>query len=283
MNTINGQSAAKPLSTEVYEEGSTTISVKESTPNILGETVGNTVKIYTLNHPITGEVRYVGKTIQSLNKRLNGHIYKVGNTHTICWIKSLKKLGLTPNIELLDTCSTNNWKFWESFWIELFKSWNINLTNHSTGGEGRENVRLTEEQKLHLSKIKKGRQFTPEHMNKLREGLRNYYISMRSASKFKYQQAKIIKPKYIMTLQHNLNISKALKGRKVSSDVIKNMSNGHKKSILQIDSNGVIIKEWESAKDAAIFFNVNPSSIRHVLSGRKNKVKGYLWKYKNSI
>lgn len=40
------------------------------------------VKIYTLKHPDTLEVRYVGKTVRSLSRRLGNHIANAkGNKH----------------------------------------------------------------------------------------------------------------------------------------------------------------------------------------------------------
>lgn len=40
------------------------------------------VKIYVLKHPDTLEVRYVGKTVRSLSRRLGNHIANAkGNKH----------------------------------------------------------------------------------------------------------------------------------------------------------------------------------------------------------
>jgi Uri superfamily endonuclease len=38
------------------------------------------VKTYTLSHPITNEVRYVGKTVESLNERLRKHLQRKDKT-----------------------------------------------------------------------------------------------------------------------------------------------------------------------------------------------------------
>ena len=52
-----------------------------------------TAFIYTLSHPVTGEIRYVGKTISRLKTRLYGHIHESKNcyTHKANWIKSIAK------------------------------------------------------------------------------------------------------------------------------------------------------------------------------------------------
>ena len=61
-------------------------------------------KIYTLLHPITKEIRYVGKTIQSLDTRLAGHIRDSfrHRTHNGNWIRGLLSRGLYPEIMIQD-------------------------------------------------------------------------------------------------------------------------------------------------------------------------------------
>ena len=49
-------------------------------------------KIYTLEHPITKEIRYIGKTTRSLKKRLSEHVSEASfnhGVHKINWINSL--------------------------------------------------------------------------------------------------------------------------------------------------------------------------------------------------
>jgi len=50
------------------------------------------IRIYTLSHPLTNEIRYVGKTKKILSKRLGEHVSaarKTPMTHCHKWIKSL--------------------------------------------------------------------------------------------------------------------------------------------------------------------------------------------------
>ena len=92
--------------------------------------------IYTLEHPITNEIRYVGKT-NSPERRLHHH-WTVGyksNNKTGNWLKSLKKLNLKPLMTIIDE-TEGNWQDLESYWISQFRTWGFNLTNHTNGGEG---------------------------------------------------------------------------------------------------------------------------------------------------
>lgn len=58
------------------------------------------VTIYTLANPKTGEIRYVGKTVQKLYNRVNLHIQsskRSTKTKVCAWIKGLLNEGLRPN------------------------------------------------------------------------------------------------------------------------------------------------------------------------------------------
>lgn len=99
----------------------------------------NIIKIYSLNCPITGTVKYIGKTEFDLNKRLSQHLSNYNlrkKTLKNNWIKNLLKKGLKPEIELLEYVSKAEWCFWEQFWIEQFKQWGFNLKNSAEGGHG---------------------------------------------------------------------------------------------------------------------------------------------------
>lgn len=100
------------------------------------------VNIYVLRDPDSGEVRYVGKTVQKLKNRLASHYcrkrnYKQSNTfnHTEAWIKSLRNLHKKPIIELLESVDNSVWGDKERYYIQYFKNCGFNLTNHSIGGD----------------------------------------------------------------------------------------------------------------------------------------------------
>jgi hypothetical protein len=92
--------------------------------------------IYTLNDPETGEIRYIGQTVNSVHRRLTKHISdsKRLNTHVNCWIKSLIKKGIKPVIQELDSCLIEELDQTEIYWISQFKNWGFNLVNLTEGG-----------------------------------------------------------------------------------------------------------------------------------------------------
>ena len=88
------------------------------------------IKIYTLSSSRNpNEIRYVGKTKQTLKRRLQGHICcakkaklegKVTN-HTYNWINHELELGNTIIIEELDSMEfeeNESWDWLEIYWIE---------------------------------------------------------------------------------------------------------------------------------------------------------------------
>ena len=59
------------------------------------------------------------------------------------------------------------------------------------------------------------------------------------------------------------------------------VDNGLKKkvSVKQFNRNGVLIKEWDSMKDAADFVNTQASNISACCSNKRKTAAGFIWKY----
>jgi hypothetical protein len=93
------------------------------------------VNIYKILHPETLEIRYVGKTVESLKKRLEKHIYnKSNNTKIAKWLRKLISEGKKPIIELIEQCDDSVWQEREIFWISFYSK-TCNLMNTSPGGD----------------------------------------------------------------------------------------------------------------------------------------------------
>lgn len=130
-----------------------------------------TTFIYTLSCPVTNEIRYVGKA-NNPTSRFYNHLIESTKTYKNNWIKSLKKKGLKPILEILEEVLIEEWTFWEEHYISLFKSWNFKLTNMTSGGEGRNNLALSEETKLKLSLAHTGKKMSEEAKARMRESRR---------------------------------------------------------------------------------------------------------------
>lgn len=99
-------------------------------------------KIYSLNDPETGEIRYIGKTVGDIRDRLCAHLTPIAlssKSHKNNWIKSLLKRGLKPTINLIEEIETSNIEIHiekEKYWIDYHKKIGCKLVNSTLGGEG---------------------------------------------------------------------------------------------------------------------------------------------------
>lgn len=112
------------------------------------------INIYKLICPNTFQVKYVGKTKESLNKRLNKHIYnKMNNAPVNKWIKKLILNGQKPIIELIEQVDLSIWSEKEKHWILFYKNQDFKLLNVTEGGDvGSLGYKHTELAKIKISK-----------------------------------------------------------------------------------------------------------------------------------
>lgn len=164
------------------------------------------VHIYVLKHPDTLEVRYVGKTVRGLSRRLGNHIANAKgnkhNKHLSNWILSILRENKRPIIELLETCQSNTWQEREQYWISQFP----NLINLTAGGDGC------------IGFI---------HNSEAIEKIRQSKIGTKHSVEFKKAMSKRLKC-VPLSEEHKSKIGLTNKGRKASEDTKRKLSESHK-------------------------------------------------------
>lgn len=241
--------------------------------------------IYTLSNPITNEIKYVGFTSLTLDKRLKSHMHdsKRRNTHLYCWIRKLKQNNLMPTIELLDVCDMNNWRELECYWIYQLRTWGFNLTNLAEGGMG--NPIMNKETKRKISEALKGKSSwnkgipcSIETKKKLSKVLTGRIHSKESRKKMSISQTGRKASEQTKKL-----MSSKQKGRKDtrSFQAKRNQILSLSKPVFQFTKNNEFINEWESAVDAYENTQINKSHIGECCNGKRKSAGGFIWKFKN--
>lgn len=188
--------------------------------------------IYSLSDPNTGEIRYIGKA-DDLKIRFNKHKCDSElkpKTHKNNWIESLKKNGLLPVIELIETVPKNNWAFYETQYILIFRSFGANLVNATSGGEGVNNLKHSEETK-----------------DKIRKALTGYKHSEKTKLKHKESNVKFWLGKKRPGIGSKISISKT--GKKLSDDHKNKISQSHKGIIFTAEHRANLSKNAKLRKN----------------------------------
>ena len=219
------------------------------------------IKIYILlnnNVPF-----YIGKTKNSLVKRNGQHMYKYGNS---------------TKIELLDNIHDENWKFWESYYIDLFKSWGFKLLNQNEGGGGPSHHTI--ETRLKISNRK----------NKKTTSIFQYSKDGQFINKFNSVKDALSsigrKGSFIASLtRKNLKTSFGYIWRYAKNDNRDLTISNHKHCIpiFQYDLDMNFIQEWSSATEASNKLNLNLQGINNCCKNKTNTSGNYIWKYKIKI
>lgn len=127
---------------------------------VLKESYVALYKIYILKNPFSGEVFYVGQTLQELQTRLTGHIHQSGdvNQQKNEYVADIISKGAKPIIEAIETipgtCRIDKALVndREIYWIKYYKSSGIRLLNIASTHDDAE----CREYKDYLRSIKAG-------------------------------------------------------------------------------------------------------------------------------
>lgn len=94
------------------------------------------VEIYGLCHPVTGELRYIGKA-NNAAKRLGGHLRdsRRRDTPVYRWIRKLSTNGISPKVIIMMTVSESQWKVAEMYAIQRAREVGARLLNVAEGGD----------------------------------------------------------------------------------------------------------------------------------------------------
>jgi group I intron endonuclease len=125
--------------------------------------------IYKAENIINNKV-YIGKTIQTLNSRINQHKYEAfeSNRYNFYFYRAIRKYGW-DNFQweiLCETDSESKLNVLEKFYIAVYGKMN-KLYNCTNGGDG--GFSFTEETLKKMSKAQTGRKHSPETIEKLRQ------------------------------------------------------------------------------------------------------------------
>ena len=171
--------------------------------------------IYALSDPQSGEVRYVGWTI-NLRQRLRDHLKPsriAGTQHRDKWIASLISRGLTPAVAILEEDVGGGWAEAERRWIAHYRAASPNMTNHTDGGEGALGRAHSKEARQRMSEKRKGRKPSPKAI----EATKALHSGVPLAFEHRAKISAALSGRR-MTAEHKAAISAARVGMKISEE-----------------------------------------------------------------
>lgn len=116
------------------------------------------INIYALCEP-DGAIRYIGRTSKSLERRLSQHLIESRQgcrTHKCNWIRSLLSSGKIPLIQIVGVIDGDGMKE-EIAWIKYFRDEGVKLVNQTDGGDGMVGYKYSEEDRQKMSESRKGK------------------------------------------------------------------------------------------------------------------------------
>ena len=254
--------------------------------------------IYSLSHPISKEIVYIGKT-KNIKKRYRDHCRRPKGCYKTLldkWKKEIIDSGLKPVISIIKECDETNVDFYEKFYINEYREQGI--LNMTDGGDGLQNP--SEETRRKIGDKSRGRIPSMETRQKIsRKGYNNSsskkiicydidsnfvgeFLNSRRASEslnICYKQiSKILKgklhfinKKYTFFYEDDSDVKNKLKYR------IENTID-HGRIFLRIDKFGNTL-QYNNIMKASSDINCNFRNIWICLQKKRNNCGGYGWVY----
>jgi hypothetical protein len=178
-----------------------------------------------------------------------------------------RTFGLDIQFYVID--EVEDWKFWESYWIEQFKQWGFKLENKNKGGGGPSSYTEEQKQKMRKSRI----EGTGDKISKT--------LKERNHSQY-----------YTEEIRQKMSIPQKGKPRSFTEEHIKNVSKANLeskgKTVECYTLDGIFIKDFPCLREAKIWlskekFIHSPNvdkQIKDCCNGRQKTCHGFKFKYK---
>jgi len=253
--------------------------------------------IYTLSCPISGDIKYVGKT-NDLRLRFNQHKSDKRKLNKLkSWIINLANKGTFPIMEVIDECDENNWMEIETYWISQLTSWGFVLKNSILEAKGV--TCHSEETKLKISIKLKGKKRSENDRLKMGKKVCQYDLNGNYIKTFNSETEALKKNNIRFGISNSIKRKQSACGFQwrwyndeylyniglyIKKSCSRNCDEKRKISVQEIDCYGNVINEFDSIKEAEKITNLK--NISHVCSGkRKHSQNRYFKKAidKNSL
>lgn len=198
------------------------------------------VKIYYLEND--GIPFYIGKTSIN-NDRQRLYVHRCVKQHRI------------DNLIIIDEVEESEWRFWESHYIWLFKSWGFNLDNKNYGGGG------------------------PTHMSEhIKEKIRQQRVGIPRNEEIKQKMRKP-KSSSIKGPNHGLSGTKQSDEHKTKrSEIAKKRKIPNRAKTVEQLKEGCVINTFISAAEADRY--IGKKGVKNVCNGYAKSAGGYQWRWK---
>ena len=259
------------------------------------------VYIYALIDPRDNHVRYIGKAKDPfIRYRAHNNSNRDRNTHKRNWINNLLKEGKKPELLIIDEVSTDNWQYWECFYISLYKTWGFDLLNYTHGGDGSSFGNIGSWKKGNVPH-NRGIPHNEETKQKIRNALIGtsnthsykaivqYDLQYNEIKRYKCMKDAIEQSGGLFVASKISNCCKGIRKhhrgfiwRYVNDNVESQFEKVilGKKVVVQYDKNNNELKTFESIKDASDETGAFSANICACCKGKVKTAGGFVWKYK---
>lgn len=239
-------------------------------------------KIYALYSTSNeNEIRYIGKTVETLEKRLKRHLtHHIDDTYRSRWILKEIKNGNQIKIKLIAEVPDSEWEQWEIFYINKYKKDGYSLTNTAPGGKqprltkailrkiAKQRKPMSKETKLKISKANKGKIFSYQHRLNIGKSSLGRKWSANSKKKISLQMKG--KLNHFYKKQHT-----------EESKILNRLNQPNRKEVWQYDLKGNFIKKYDSIREAE-----RKTNIKGIFDVCKHRPKhktagGFVWRFKD--
>ncbi len=207
-----------------------------------------TVFIYALRDPRDGLIRYIGQTRVGI-ERVRQHMtpscrFGYSNLRKREWLTELINLGTKAEIVVLAECLVQDLNDAEVFCIAYFRWIGIDIFNMTNGGPGMSGLKMSDEAKAKIGKIRRGMRHSAESKEKMSKSRMGHLVSAETRAK----QAK------------------SMKGQKRTPEQRARISTGRMKAFSRAfsDQYGNV---YQNQKEAALAIGVQPQDISKLLTG----------------